>query len=105
MSKTVYQIVKHQHITEKSVKGQTAQGKEGNLSSLKYTFIVDRNANKHEIADAVEKIYLDKEIKVVSVNTMNNKEKARRVRGRAGFKSAFKKAVVTLRPGDRLENV
>jgi large subunit ribosomal protein L23 len=41
---------------------------------------------------------------VVSVNTINVKAKPRRVRGRAGFKAAFKKAVVTLEKGDNLDN-
>jgi large subunit ribosomal protein L23 len=71
----------------------------------KYVFIVDRSANKQEIARAIEAIYKHEDVKVVAVNTINVKAKARRVRGRSGFKKAFKKAIVTLRPDDSLDNV
>lgn len=108
--KNLYQVVKHQYVTEKSMMLQRLKTAESNLSlrrceSPKYVFIVDRNANKHQIALAIEEIYKDEGIKVVAVNTINVKAKPRRVRGRSGFKSAFKKAVVTLRPGDNLDNV
>ena len=46
-----------------------------------------------------------KNVKVVAVNTINVKAKARRVRGRPGFKNAFKKAIVTFEKGDSLDNV
>lgn len=109
-NKNPYQIVKHQYVTEKSMMLQRLKTAESNASlkrckSPKYVFIVDRNANKHAIAQAIEEIYKNEGIKVVAVNTINVKAKARRVRGRAGFKSAFKKAIVTLRPDDNLDNV
>ena len=105
-----YQIIKHRHITEKAMMLQGLHSAESNPSlrackSPKYVFIVDRNAEKPQIATAIEEIYSKENIKVVSVNTINLKAKARRVRGRAGFKNAFKKAVVTLRPGDFIDNV
>ncbi len=108
--KNVYQVIKHQYVTEKSMMLQRLKTAESNPSlkrckSPKYVFIVDRNANKHQIAQAIEEIYKNEGIKVVAVNTINVKAKARRVRGRPGFKSAFKKAIVTLRPGDNLDNV
>lgn len=108
--KSLYQIIKHQHVTEKSMMLQRLKTAESNPSlkrceSPKYVFIVDRNANKQEIANALEEIYKNEGIKVVAVNTINVKAKARRVRGRSGFKNAFKKAIVTLRPGDNLDNV
>lgn len=108
--KTLYQIIKHQYVTEKSMMLQGLKKAESNPSlkkceSPKYVFIVDRNSNKQEIANAVEEIYKNEGIKVVAVNTINVKAKPRRVRGRPGFKSAFKKAIVTLRPGDDLDNV
>ena len=110
MSKDPYHIVKHQHVTEKAVMLEGLKDAKSNPSltrceSPKYVFIVDRNSNKQEIANAIEEIYKDEGIKVVAVNTINVKAKPRRVRGRAGFKSAFKKAIVTLRPGDDLDNV
>lgn len=109
-NKNLYQVVKHQYVTEKSMMLQRLKTAESNPSlkrceSPKYVFIVDRNANKHQIAQAIEEIYKNEGIKVVAVNTINVKAKARRVRGRPGFKNAFKKAIVTLRPGDNLDNV
>jgi large subunit ribosomal protein L23 len=109
-AKSLYQVIKHQHVTEKSMMLQRLKTAESNPSlkacdSPKYVFIVDRDANKHTIANALEEIYKNEGIKVVAVNTINVKAKARRVRGRSGFKNAFKKAIVTLRPGDNLDNV
>lgn len=108
--KNLYQVIKHQYVTEKSMMLQRLKTAESNPSlkrceSPKYVFIVDRNANKQTIAHAIEEIYKNEGIKVVAVNTINVKAKARRVRGRPGFKNAFKKAIVTLRPGDNLDNV
>lgn len=108
--KNLYQVIKHQYVTEKSMMLQRLKTADSNPSlkrceSPKYVFIVDRNANKQMIARAIEEIYKNEGIKVVAVNTINVKAKARRVRGRPGFKSAFKKAIVTLRPGDNLDNV
>jgi large subunit ribosomal protein L23 len=108
--KNPYQIIKHQHITEKARVLQELKNAKSNPSlarceSPKYVFIVDRGANKHQIAKALEEIYRDKNIKVKAVNTINVQAKARRVRGRSGFKAAFKKAVVTLDKGDSLDNI
>ena len=108
--KSPYQVVKHRHVTEKSMMLQGLQSADSNPSlrackSPKYVFMVDRDAEKPQIACAIEEIYKNENIKVVSVNTINVKAKARRVRGRSGFKNAFKKAIVTLRPGDSLDNV
>lgn len=109
-NKNAYQVVKHQYVTEKSMMLQRLKTAESNPSlkrceSPKYVFIVDQNANKHQIGQAIEEIYKNEGIKVVAVNTINVKAKARRVRGRLGFKKAFRKAIVTLRPGDSLDNV
>lgn len=109
-TKNPYEIIKHQHVTEKASMLQQLKNAQSNTSlkrceSPKYVFIVDRNANKAQIANALEEIYREKNIKVVAVNTINVKPKARRVRGRAGNKSAFKKAIVTLEKGDELDNI
>lgn len=108
--KSPFKVVKHQHVTEKTMMLQRLKTTESNPSvkrcdSPKYVFIVDRSANKQEIARAVEQIYEKDNIKVVAVNTINVKAKPRRVRGRPGFTNAFKKAVVTLQPGDSLDTV
>lgn len=109
-SKNPYDIIKHQHVTEKSVVLENLKDSDSNPSlkrckSPKYVFIVDRNANKQQIAQAIEQIYSDKNIKVVAVNTINVKAKSRRVRGRIGNKAAFKKAIVTLDENDRLDDL
>ena len=108
--KNPYQIIKHLHVTEKSMMLQGLHQAKSNPSlarceNPKFVFIVDQNANKQEIAKAIEEIYCDKNVRVVAVNTINTKAKARRVRGRLGKKAAFKKAVVTLEKGDSLDNV
>lgn len=108
--KSPYEIIKHRHVTEKSMTLQQLKTAESNPSlkrckSPKYVFVVDRSANKREIAKAIEVIYRDQDVKVISVNTVNVKGKPRRVRGRPGYKSAFKKAIVTLRENDDLDNV
>jgi large subunit ribosomal protein L23 len=109
LKKSPYDIVLSRHVTEKSrVLGQLQFNASNpcvkKCSAPKYVFIVDKRANKQEIADAVEEIYSDKKIKVVSVNTINTKPKARRMRGRAGLKPGFKKAIVTLEAGDSIED-
>lgn len=110
MNKNPYEVIKRQYITEKATMLQNLKTASRNLSlsrckSPKYVFIVDRSASKTEIAKAVEEIYANENIEVVGVNTIHVKEKPRRVRGRAGFKNAFKKAIVTLRPGDSLDHL
>jgi large subunit ribosomal protein L23 len=71
----------------------------------KYVFLVDVNANKTEIASAIEEIYRDKNVRVVSVNTINVKPKKYNRRGRmnAGRDTLRKKAIVTLQPKDLLD--
>lgn len=110
MKRDPYQIVKHQHVTEKAQVLEGLKNAKSNVclarcESPKYVFIVDPSANKQEIAWAVEEIYREKNIKVVAVNTINVKAKQRRVRGRLGNKKAFKKAIVTLENGDSLDTL
>ena len=67
----------------------------------KYMFHVHSKANKVQIKEAVEKGF---EVKVVDVNVMNVRGKPQRVRGnRIKHRPDWKKAVVTLAPGDKLE--
>jgi large subunit ribosomal protein L23 len=106
--KSPFDIVFSRHVTEKSRVLEQLQFNASNpcvkkCDAPKYVFIVDKRANKQEIAAAVEEIYSDKKVKVVCVNTINNKPKARRVRGRPGLKPGFKKAIVTLEAGDSIE--
>ena len=65
----------------------------------KYTFEVNKNATKVEIANAVEKLF---EVKVLKVNIINVNGKKKRVGYHQGETSAWKKAIVTIdtNPGD-----
>ena len=71
-------------VTEKSNDG---------LQEGKYTFEVNRKATKIDIKNAVEKLF---EVKVLEVNTMNIKGKAKRVGVHQGRTSDWKKAIVTI---------
>jgi large subunit ribosomal protein L23 len=59
----------------------------------KYTFKVDKRANKIQIAKAVEELF---GVKVARVNTMNCLGRKKRMGANSGFTPAFKKAIVTL---------
>ena len=89
-------IIKKPVITEK----MTAISEKLN----RFAFIVDKNANKYQIKDAVDKLY---DVKVVAVNTMNyaGKKKSRYTKAGVitGRTVAFKKAIVTLREGDTID--
>ena len=66
----------------------------------KFVFVVDKRANKIQIADAVEEIF---KVNVVAVNTINVKGKTKR-RGRTvGKTAAYKKAIVKLEAGQTIE--
>jgi large subunit ribosomal protein L23 len=67
-----------------------------------YTFEVDRRANKIEVRQAVETVF---DVTVVAVNVVNVPAKASRRRGRRRvvLRSPWKKAVVTLAEGQRLD--
>ena len=106
--KTPYDIIKSRYVTEKSGVLLGLQHAESNACTRrcdtpKYVFLVDKRSNKKEIAEAVEEIYAGKSITVTAVNTITIKPKKRRVRGRKGFKAGFKKAVVSLSPGDAID--
>ena len=72
-------------ITEKAMDG---------IADKRYTFKVDPNATKPEIAKAVEELF---GVKVAKVNTMNMKRKPKRLRYQSGHTSAWTKAIVTLK--------
>lgn len=66
----------------------------------KYLFWVDRYANKIEIKKAIEDIY---KVRVSGVNTAVMRGKTKRVRYEQGKTSDWKKAVVTLKEGDKID--
>lgn len=66
----------------------------------KYLFEVNRSVNKLQIKKAIEKIY---KVKVKSVNVFMVRGKKRRLRYKTGKTSDWKKAVVTLKEGEKIE--
>ena len=65
-----------------------------------HVFRVLRNAGKNEIKQAVEKLF---EVKVVEVNTINMNGKRKSFGRRPGKRSDWKKAIVTLEPGNDID--
>ncbi len=84
MSRLAQDIILRPIITENSMDG---------IADRKYTFEVLKDANKIEIAKAVETLF---DVKVAKVNTINVNGKLRRYGRYEGYTAAFKKAVVTL---------
>ena len=65
----------------------------------KYTFIVHKDANKILIKEAIKKLF---SVTPLSINVMNVKGKQKKVRFKYGFTSSYKKAIVTLKKGDKI---
>ena len=65
-----------------------------------YTFVVDPRANKLQIKDAVQNIF---NVTVLDVNTINVKPKSKRFGRHQGQTKAWKKAIVLLKEGDRID--
>jgi len=88
----IYQVIREPHITEKAniQKSETNQ----------VTFNVHRGANKIEIKQAVETLL---KTKVLDVRTMNVRGKSRRMGKTMGRRSHWKKAIVSLAPGQNIE--
>lgn len=109
--KDPYAIIKSRYVTEKAtVLGQlhTAESNKSlkGCQSPKVLFLVDIKANKQEIARAIEQIYSEQKVKVTKVNTILTKGKTkRRGKGRLGTTSDYKKAIITMEPGDSIDNV
>jgi large subunit ribosomal protein L23 len=91
--KTPFDIVKTVRVTEKG----TVLSEKNN----QYTLRVNPRANKHQIRNAVERLF---NVKVTGVRTLNVSGKDRRKRTKqAGRTSDWKKAIVTLKQGDKIE--
>lgn len=86
-----YGIILRPLITEKA-QNMTALGK--------YAFAVDKRANKLQVKEAVEATF---EVRVTAVNTCMMKGKVRRYGRNATKQPDWKKAVVTLAPGEKIE--
>ncbi len=87
----VYDVIRKPIVTEKSV---------ALMERNKYTFVVDKRATKTQIKHAVEKIF---NVKVKNVATMNMKGKLRTMGRTQGYRPDWKKAIVTLAEGSRIE--
>jgi large subunit ribosomal protein L23 len=90
--KTVYQVLLAPLLTEK---GTMLKEKDN-----KVVFKVARGANKIEIKNAVEEIF---KVKVDRVSTMNCKGKKKRLGRYEGKRPDWKKAIVTLKEGEKLD--
>ena len=87
-----FEVIKTVRLTEKG----TRQGEKFN----QYTVVADRLATKPQIRQAVQELF---KVKVVKINTLNVRGKARRKRtAQAGVTSSWKKAIVTLKDGDKI---
>jgi large subunit ribosomal protein L23 len=89
--KDPHQIIKTLRVTEKG----TAQGEKLN----QYTLAVNPSANKIEIQQAIEKLF---KVTVLRVNTLNVKGKLKRLRGAWGRRPTWKKAIITLKAGEKI---
>ena len=85
-------IIRRPWITEKSIQQKDASGQ--------YDFEVHRDANKIEIQAAVERLF---KVKVLQVRTSNVLGKIKRLGKRYGKRPDWKKAIITLKEGDRID--
>ena len=90
-SQRLYEVIRAPVVTEKST-----MASEHN----QVVFKVPLNASKPEIKTAVEDLF---KVKVKAVNTLRNKGKTKRFRGKLGKRSDIKKAYVTLEEGHSID--
>ena len=88
-----HDILRRPLVSEKSMAG---------MRDGRYTFVVDLHANKVEIRKAVEEVF---KVKVSAVNTIRVRGKQRRVGRSEGYRPDWKKAIVTLKAGQRIESM
>ena len=95
---TAPEIILRPVVSEKSI-DQSTKGR--------YTFRVHPDANKIQIKAAIEELYATEKVTVVSVNVLTTKAKEKRrgtKRGRIlGFTTPWRKAVITLAPGQKID--
>jgi large subunit ribosomal protein L23 len=95
---TAPEIIVRPVISEKSI-DESNRGK--------YTFAVHEDANKIQIKAAIEELYKKENVTVVAVNVLTTKRKEKKRgtrRGRiVGYTTPWRKAVVTLAPGQKIE--
>jgi large subunit ribosomal protein L23 len=86
----LYEVLRRPLVTEKDTTLQALS---------KYSFEVAKEANKHQIKQAVEKAF---KVKVTAVNVLTVPGKERRMRGRRVLTQSWKKAIVSLKSGDKI---
>ena len=86
----LYEVLRQPLITEKNTALQVEN---------KYAFEVAKESNKTQIKQAVEKAF---KVKVTAVNVMQVPGKTRRIGRRQVITHSWKKAIVTLKPGDKI---
>ena len=84
-------LIKQAWITEKAARGN---------ADRQYSFIVSGKTNKSEIRKAIESLY---GVKVQVVNMINVKGKSKRLGRSMGRTSDYKKAIITLKEGEKIE--
>lgn len=85
-------VLKTPRLTEKSVLQKEI--------SNQVTFVVSKDANKIEIKRTIEKVF---KVTVLNVNTISNRGKKKRMGRFTGRRPDWKKAIVTLKDGDKIE--
>jgi large subunit ribosomal protein L23 len=88
----LFEVLRRPLVTEKNTSLQQPQGK--------YVFEVDTDANKVQVKQAVEKAF---KVTVTQVNMITVRGKEKRVGRKKVAGSPWKKAVVTLKPGDKIQ--
>lgn len=88
--RTMLNIIKYPVISDKATRL---------LERNKYTFMVDRKANKFTIKKVIEFIF---SVNVIKINTLTQPNKKRTVGRFSGYKSRYKKAIITLKDGDTI---
>lgn len=88
VSRSHAQIIKYPIITDKATRL---------LENNQYSFVVDRSSDKVNIKSAIENLF---NVKVIKINTCLLPRKKKRVGKFIGWKSQYKKAIVTLSEGD-----
>ena len=86
------EVLRRPLVTEKNTAIQAPQGK--------YAFEVAAGANKNQVKLAVEKAF---KVNVAQVNVLTVPGRRRTMRGRTVTTPSWKKAIVTLKPGDKIE--
>ena len=86
-----FELIKKPHISEKALRFN---------SENKYVFVISQSANKSEIKKAVASLY---GVVVKSVNTTKVPSKPKKFKGVSGIKSGYKKAIITLEKGNKID--